>query len=495
MKDIIKNNIYIILGIIILNIASYFLFFRLDFTANKRYSLSSVSKNIVKNTKEQITVDFYVTEDLPQEFKKLAREFISLLKEYKSLSKTNFTINIIYPDSDEKKLQAIDAGIQPIHIEVREKDLEKIQTIFIGAVVKVGDKQGTIPLINQETPFEYEITRLLKQAANNIKPHVGFINGHGEPSLTTLTQVIGELSHLSNITSINLMDDDNDFSKYHVLCIIAPTEPFLPFEIELLETYLNNGGRLFIALNHAIGQISEMQSRGYINRTGIEDMLEKKGLKIRYDFVIDHNCGTITINQQHGYMNVQSNINSPYLPVITNFSKHAITTGLNAIMTPFASSIEQVKTSSTYIFHPLAKTSSISGVQQAPIFFNLQKQWNKRDYNSPHNVVAALLTNEDNSSAVVAITDADFIITPLRVDNINFAVNSIEWLADNTGLIQLRNKFTTFPALEPIDEYSKSFLKYLNFLLPILIILIIGIIRTRSNIIKRQNRSRTGYID
>ena len=138
----------------------------------------------------------------------------------------------------------------------------------------------------------------------------------------------------------------------------------------------------------------------------------------------------------------QTNISFPYLPIITNFSKHTITYGLRSMLLPFASSIEQVKTHSAYIFSPLAKTSGISGIQQAPVFFNLQKQWTRRDFNSPHNIVAALLTNEDNNSAIVAITDADFLINdvgifahPLRTDNINFAINSIECLADNSGLI------------------------------------------------------------
>lgn len=498
MRNIIKDNIYIISGIIILNIISYFLFFRVDFTTNNRYSLSKVSKEVIKQNTEAITIDFYVTEDLPQDIKKLAKEFKSMLKEYKSLSKSNFTVNIIHPDNDEKKLKAIEAGIQPIHLEVRERDMEKIQTIFMGIVCKIGIKQAVIPFISQNTPMEYEITRLLKQATDTLKPHVAFINGHGEASWNIMPQFIKELSQLTDISSIDLIND-NHFDKYNVLCIIDPKETFLPYELEQLEMYLQKGGRLFIALNHAVGQLNDNQSNGFINRTGIEDMLEEKGLKINYDFIVDNNCGTIAINQPYGFMNFQSNVSFPYLPIITNFSKHTITQGLNAILMPFASSIEQVKTNSTYIFTPLAMTSSVSGVQQAPVFFNLQKQWTRQDFNNPHNIIAALLTNDDNNSAIVSITDADFIINdyahPLRSDNINFAINSIEWLSDNSGLIKLRNKFTTFSSLEPTDEYTKNFLKYFNFLLPILITMIIAIIKYRMRQAQRINRSRPGYID
>lgn len=498
MRQIVKDNIYIISGIILLNIVSYFVFVRMDFTANSRYSLSKVSKNFIRNNQEPITVDFYVTEDLPQDLKKVAKEFKALLKEYKSLSNTSFTINTIYPDNNEKGIQAIEAGIHPLYKEFREMDMEKIQKIFMGAVFKIGEKQSVIPAISAETPIEYEITRILKQASDTQKPVIGFVMGHGEAPLNRMALFINELSHLTDMSMIDL-NSSEPLEKYSALCIIDPQDNYKPEELDLLENYLNQGGRLFIALNHAKGQINDSQNHGFINRTGIEDRLEKKGLKIRYDFVIDNNCGTLTFNQKHGFINFQNNISFPYLPIINNFSKHTITAGLNSMLLPFASSIEQVKTTSTYIFTPLARTSSMSGIQQAPLFFNLQKQWNRRDFNHPYNTVAALLINDDNNSAIITITDADFIMNDIErlgyTDNINFALNSIEWLADNSGLIQLRNKFTIFTSLDPVDEPTKEFLKYLNFFLPILIILIAAIVHFRKNQRKRINRSRPGYVD
>lgn len=500
MKQVIQHNIYIIVVIILVNIFSVFAFVRIDFTSNNRYSLSKVSKSTIKTNTEPITVDFYVTEDLPQELKKIAKEFIYILKEYKSLSNVYFKINTIHPDNEQTEHKALQAGIQPILIEISERDMEKIQNIYMGAVFSIGEKRAVLPFINYSTPLEYEITRLLKQASDTLKPHIAFIKGHQEASLGQMPQLINELSQLTDISVIDLFST-NDLSPYSVLCIIDPKDVYTPYEKEQLNKYLRQGGRLFIALNHAVGQINESQNNGFINRTGIEDLLEDKGLKIRYDFVVDNNCSTITVKQHNGFMSYQSSVSFPYLPIITNFSKHTITHGLNAILLPFASSIQQVKTNSTYIFTPLATTSSISGRQQAPVFFNLQKQWTRHDFNQPHSIVAALLTNDDNNSAIVTITDADFLINdvgiyayPLRTDNINFAVNSIEWLGDNSGLIKLRNKFTTFASLEPIDDYTKSFLKYFNFLLPLLITLIAAAIRFHTKRTKRINRSRPGYI-
>lgn len=103
------------------------------------------------------------------------------------------------------------------------------------------------------------------------------------------------------------------------------------------------------------------------------------------------------------------------------------------------------------------------------------KTWTKHDFNHPNNTVAALLTNEDNNSAIVVITDADFMQNDIynfpNHDNTTFAVNSIEWLADDSGLINLRNKFITHQVLPPISDGTKIFCKNFNFFLPILCIL------------------------
>lgn len=491
MKKYIKHTVWIVSALLAANLLSYFLFLRLDFTSSKRYSLSPVSRQITQNLTSPVTVDFYVSENLPQDIQKLAGEFEALLKEYQSLSHAGFSVNIIHPDTRAKELAATSAGIKPVYTEIRERDMEKIQRIFIGAVFRIGNHTEVIPNINFDTPMEYEITCILKLSVNTTKPTVGFVKGHGEFAFHMMPQFINGLSHLYHLKSINL-NTPAATDSLDVLCIIAPKENYSAHEIAQLEKYLAAGGKLFIALNHAIAQLDDRKS-GFINRTGIEDLLEKKGLKIKYDFVVDNNCGTIAIRQQYGLMNFRSDVSFPYVPIATQFGKHPITQGLKSLLLPFTSSIEPQRSSGGYTFTALARTSSISGVQQAPLFFDLQKQWARSDFNHPNNIVAALLTHRDNNSAIVAVSNANFIsheiVTSGPTDNIHFAVNSIEWLADNTGLIRLRNKFTTFAFLEPTDENYRKFLKYLNFLLPIGTVLLVALIHYRGRKRKRDKSS------
>jgi ABC-type uncharacterized transport system involved in gliding motility auxiliary subunit len=79
-------------------------------------------------------------------------------------------------------------------------------------------------------------------------------------------------------------------------------------------------------------------------------------------------------------------------------------------------------------------------------------------------------------------------------DNISLMVNSIDWLSDDTGLIDLRTKEVTSRPLVELEEGRRTFLKWLNFGLPILLVILYGIIRMQLNARKRTKRMEEGYV-
>ena len=82
----------------------------------------------------------------------------------------------------------------------------------------------------------------------------------------------------------------------------------------------------------------------------------------------------------------------------------------------------------------------------------------------------------------------------INPDNVNLMVNSIDWLSDETGLIDLRSKGAKLRPLDQIEDGKKTFLKYLNFLLPILIIVGYGIYRMNRNRNIRLKRMEAHYV-
>jgi hypothetical protein len=72
-------------------------------------------------------------------------------------------------------------------------------------------------------------------------------------------------------------------------------------------------------------------------------------------------------------------------------------------------------------------------------------------------------------------------------------VNSIDWLSDDTGLIDLRTKGASSRPIRQLEDATKVWLKYLNFLLPVLLAVGYGLYRMQRNKIKQYKRMSENY--
>ena len=133
---------------------------------------------------------------------------------------------------------------------------------------------------------------------------------------------------------------------------------------------------------------------------------------------------------------------------------------------------------------------------------NIEKQWTKLDFPLKNLVVAGVLEGNlvgNTPSKIVVITDGDFAVNgpggqQLQSDNISLMVNSIDWLSDDTGLIELRTKGITYRPLDQLEDGTKTFLKYLNFLLPVILVIVYGLIRMQHNRNVRIKRLEESYV-
>ncbi|WP_045115038.1 Gldg family protein, partial [Microscilla marina] len=221
--------------------------------------------------------------------------------------------------------------------------------------------------------------------------------------------------------------------------------------------------------------------------TGLEPWLAKKGITLDNKVVIDVQCGQVSIPRRVGNMTVQSQERFFYFPLLNKFADHPASKGLEAVLFQFANPLS-FNGDSTKKFTPLAYTSERSGVLPASAPISLERNWQEADFNEPRQVVAAALEDKAEGKAksrIVVFSDGDFAVAAqqgqqVNEDNVNFMANAIDWLSDDTGLIDLRTKQVKFrPLRQGISEGTKSFLKYFNFLFPILLVIIYGIVRVQ----------------
>ena len=490
-------SIFWIVGIILLvNFLSKEFFFRIDTTENKEFTLSNATKNILKNLEDPITVTTYFTQDLPPQYSKTLSDFNDLLKEYNTRSKGMVNFELVNPgESTEKEQEAAQNGIQPLLINVREKNEVSQKKAFMGAVVKKGDQKEVLPFITPGGPMEYDLTTAIKKMTVKDKPFIGLIQGHGEATMQDIPQVISGLNILYNVENVDLKSAEID-PKYRSVVLLNPKDSLVESDFNKLDNYLNKGGQIVLAFNSVKGDFQAVQ--GTAVDLGINEWLSKKGLQVPNDFVLDANCGAISVQQNNGFFRFNSQVKFPYLPLVTNFGDHPIVKGLEQIIFQFPSPMSYTGSDALH-FTPLVMTSSKSEIQSPPISFDVQKKWTTRDFTKGPQTIGGILEGDfggnNQPGKLIVYTDGNFPIGrgQQRADSDNFSllVNSVDYLSDDTGLIDLRTKGVSSRPIKMPEEDSITWIKWANFLIPMILVLLLGIFKFNRNRTKRLKRMQS----
>jgi len=487
-KRKIQTTLLLVIGILILvNILSTRYFFRLDLTEDQRYSLSDATTDILENLDEPVTVTSYFSEDLPPDIEKVRQDFKDLLIEYSNLSDGQVDYESLNPNEDqETEMKAQQNGITPIMINVRDKDQLKQQKAYLGALIQMGDKKEPIPFIQPGAAMEYSLSSGIKKISMNVRPVVGLLQGNGEPSLSALQQLNMQLNVMYDVKPFNFSDTSGVPDEYNTVAVIAPTDSIIERDFIYLDQFLARGGRLLLAINNVKGNFQN--ASGELISTGYSNWLSKYGVSIEDNFVLDANCSNVMVQQQQGMFRMNTPVSFPYLPIISQFTDHPITKGLESVLFPFASSLTIAPKDTTISYTTLASTSEKASLETLPLFFNISKQWNNSDFQmSTIPVSVAMEGNIVNNiySKMVIFSDGDFAVNgegqgaqQLQPDNVSLMTNAIDWLSDDTGLIELRTKgITSRPLDAQLEDGTKTAVKYGNFLFPIGLIILFGVIR------------------
>ena len=505
-KSAVLYTFLMVIGIIVLvNYLSNRVFFRLDLTSDKRYSLSKATRDVLKSLEEPVTVTAYFTKKLPPDYANLKRDFRDMLTDYHTISKGMVAYEFVDPaDDEELERKIMQKGIVQAQIGGREKDELKIQKAYMGAEIQMGNKSEVISILQSTEGMEYFLTTSIKKLSLKTKPLVGILQGHGEAGLDQLSHSLAGISVLNDYEPVTLVDTVNALDRFNTLAIIDPKDSFPASHLKQLDNFLAQGKGIFIALNRVDVDLNKT-AIGHAINTGLETWLSAKGINVNENFVLDKNNMPVSIQQEamtpFGPSIVSRRINFPFFPVVTNFSKHPITAGLDQMVFAFVSSIN-FSGDSTEVFTPIVESSDKSGTQSVSAYINVFKDWTDNDFPLSNLTLAATLegqiTDHANSRMVI-VADGDFPLASKQQspnpDNINLLVNSIDWLSDDTGLINLRTKgAVSRPIRDDLSDGKRTFLKYLNFLLPILIIIIIGIFRFEVRRNQRIKRMEVDYV-
>ncbi|MGB0429077.1 MAG: GldG family protein [Bacteroidia bacterium] len=489
-KDININSsfgtkaILVVAILVLINVVAGMYYFRADLTKDQRYTLSEGTKAIVEDLEDVLTIKAFITDNLNAEFDNHRREVINILEEYRELSNGNIQLEIINPVEDEEKQEAMQLGIQQVSLQEQAKDKLEVETAFLGVAFEMGSQTDVIPVLAPNAPIEYPITKSIYKVANEIKQKVGLITGHKEISKAQMPQLAQEAEVFYQFEDVKL-DGTSNLSDYKALLWINPQDTVDAKELKLVDDYMAAGGGLLVAYTNAMmGGGGQNQPIMFNDLSGpFENWINTKGIEFENSVVFDVNAQDVPISvfeQRRIY----------YFPVIQSFGDHLSTKGLSVLTLQLSSPMLYTGSGS---FTPLLLTSEMSGRENMPVLFDLNKQWTEDEFTEKGITLGGAI--EDGNQKMVVIANGEFIangqgqgqqMQQINPGNVSFILNSIDWLSGNTQLTQLRGKGIKSVPIENVEEGKRNTYKYVNFLLPLLLIVLYGFIRFQSKKAKRQ---------
>ena len=200
--------------IIAVNIFSAYFFTRIDFTTEKRFTLTSVTKDLLKDLEGDVEVTVYLEGDFPSGFKRLRNATRDMLSDFRAYSNGNLTFHFVNPttgraEEQEQVYQELAGkGIKPTNLNVKTEEGLSQKMIFPAALVTFHGQQLPVELLqsrmgaspeevlnNSIQNLEYAFAAAIKKVSTGGKPRVGFTEGHDE--LTDL-QINDAMASLQN---------------------------------------------------------------------------------------------------------------------------------------------------------------------------------------------------------------------------------------------------------------------------------------------------------
>ena len=178
-KKLLEGNINFILFVAIVLVIMIFsqkINYKLDITPNKTFTLSKLSKQLVKGLDDPLIVKVFLSKDLPNNYKNVPTRVTDVLSEYSRVSK-NFTYTIynctIKDAERSKKIQENIAEaeryeVSPMSLRDIERNEIKLVNGYLTMVIEYGSVIEKLNIIESYNQLEYALTKILYKIDNKL---------------------------------------------------------------------------------------------------------------------------------------------------------------------------------------------------------------------------------------------------------------------------------------------------------------------------------------
>ena len=522
-----KRRVGYIIGLIcmvLLGVASYMYPLRWDLTADKRYSLRTPTKELLQGLEAPVEIEVLLDGELNSGFRRLRRATLELADELGRYGKVS-----ILPASERSR-----EGLQPTVIHEREQNGKTVQTtIYPYAVIRYRERQTVVSLLKNNRTLtgeqnlnksienlEYMLAEAIHSISRDTIARIAFIEGHGELDEADVYDVSRQLSRYFDVDRGALTDDVQALKPYKVVIVASPQTPLSEKDKYILDQYVMHGGRVLWAIDGVRLSEAMLSESGMTPVIPLDlnltDMLYRYGIRINPVLVQDLQCLTVPVDVSGTAGEVQYQpMPWTFAPLLLTSASSPVTKDVMQVSSVFASTIDTVGGTPDIRKDVLLATSTSSRQTHAPAEIDLNTvQIDPQQFASAYLPVAVRLEGEfasvfNHRMLPEGLTDRDrrnrsvrtrqLVVAsgsilqnhwqqgqpmPVGYDrysgiqfgNRDFVVNAVLDLADDNGLIALREKSIALRLLNDRRAHqSRTLIQAVSVALPLLLIGILAL--------------------
>ncbi len=385
----------------------------------------------------------------------------------------------------------------------------------------------TDKIIGSVQHLEYSIADAFYKITNDMQKKIAIIKGNGELHEAYIAKFLLQTKESYHIGPFTLdsvakqpLNSLTELKKYDLAIIAKPTEAFSENEKQVLDQYIVNGGKTIWLIDQVVAEMDSLYSPtgsalAFPRDLNLNDFFFKYGVRIYPDLVKDEQGSPIKLaTGEQGSATQFQEFNWKFAPQVYSQSNHPIVKNLGGIKFDFANAIDTLKNGIKKTV--LLQSSPYSKRIGTPTEINLNsvnEETSPADYlNKGHIPLAVLLEGKFHSmfenrilafdqnnfqakgkpSKMIVISDGDIIKNQLDkngmpvelgydqrsgnlYDNKDLLMNCVNYLLDDTGLINIRSKDLDLPLLDKEKVYENyTNIQLLTIGLPIAILGVFG---------------------
>ena len=482
-----RAGIAILLGLVVVtNLLGGNIRGRVDLTRESLYTLSPGSEETLDNLSDLVTLKLFISDELPSELEPTLRDVRDLISDMSRAGGDNLVVENLNPGDDlDVAVEARSFGIIENEFNVLRDDEFEVRRGWFGLALLYADQQEVIPFISGTADLEFRIASAISVMTTDKRPSVAFLTGLGALGESELPSLGRALMERYEVTSLDLSQEGDlglNPENMDLVVLAGPKEPVSEQKVNEIENFISQGGGALILVDKH--QISLETPTTNLVTTGLEEFLQKQGIGVDEGLVMDYGSNSPISMGPQGLFNVVRQY--PLWPIGLKGSLHATTRDLNGLSAGWATAITIAD--SVENIERLWITTEAGGIQP-PNSLIMPDALLQPDPDGFQTVTLAVAigggeaesaTNDVQEGRIIVVGDVDFLeesFIQVSPDNLIFAENAIDWLAQDEALIAIRSKTRTPPPIIFTSDFQKASLRWGNLIGVPLLIVIYGVMK------------------